>query len=147
MARRLGPTQRLVIELLAAYPRGALIMNLIWDAQEHYGIKLTYHQVAKALERLRKRGIVARIARGLYILQWPRDPWGPPARLLVENARLESPYRKEPLVKTSSDGLSLLELSHEASRERATHVSRLEIYIPLNWFHEAIKKLLTGNGT
>ncbi|MCE4599095.1 MAG: hypothetical protein F7C81_02740, partial [Desulfurococcales archaeon] len=67
--------------------------------------------------------------------------------LLVENARLESLYKNDPLIRTSADSLTLFDLAVEASRERANKVTRLEIYIPLKWDVELLKKMLSGDGS
>jgi hypothetical protein len=143
----LGPTERVILELLLYYTKGALIHNLINDAREVYGIELSYYQVTGALKRLRKRGLVKRVERGLYIAIIPSEPSTPAALLLVENARLESPYWKEPLTITSIDGKTLFDLAVEASRERAYKVTRLEIVMPLKWGSEELKKRLSNDGT
>ncbi|ABM81002.1 hypothetical protein [Hyperthermus butylicus] len=91
--------------------------------------------------------MVRRLGGGLYILNLPGDPRGPSTVLLVENARLESAYRRDPLVITSEDGLTLWDLAIRASMERARRVTRLETYIPLKWGVDSFKGMLTGDGT
>jgi len=112
-----------------------------------YGVKLTYNQVTGALKRLHKRGLLRRIERGKYILSIPSNPQTPATRILVENARLESPYREEPLTKTSIDHYTLYKIALEASRERANKVSKIELYIPLRWATNQLKNLLNEDGS
>ncbi len=129
---RLGPTQRIILELLAYYDKNrSLIGNIIEDAETIYGVKLTYYQVAGALKRLLKRGLVQRIERGRYILVIPSNPLTPATHIHVENTELKSPYSKEPLTRTANDYYTLYELALEASKERANKVTRVELYIPL----------------
>ena len=145
---RLGPTQRIILELLAYYDKnGSLIGNIIEDAETIYGVKLTYYQVAGALKRLLKRGLVQRIERGRYILVIPSSPQTPATRIHVENAELKSPYRKEPLTRTANDYYTLYELALEASKERANKVTRVELYIPLRWGINTLKNLLGEDGS
>ena len=144
---RLGPTQRLIIEILAFYEaRGALIGNIIHDAQIEYGVRLTYHQVAGALKRLLKRGLVQRLERGRYILTLPSNTLTLASRIMVENVRLSSPHRKEPLERRSEDHYTLYDIAVEASRERANHVDTLELYMPITIHRDLLKKLLSSDG-